>query len=285
MIYKDSKWASQILALQQNDGSWGHFHALSKPTKEQPITTEQALRRLRILGYTKNDAPIRRALCYMEENLANPEPTVFHEKKHDSKIYGDLMLAAWLRLFDPEHTGALSVAKKWAAILREAFAAGVYSQSAYALAYESMLEKKLNPKAGCLANFVVFYQIVLLQGMLPPETEGLILDYILHYPTGIVYIYDKPLCNLPEVFASRQANRYLSAMELLAGYTGACEKLGFAASWLMNNQGEDGLWDLGAIAKDGIHFPLSDSWRNPADRKADCTDRVGRILKQLGITV
>jgi DNA-binding Xre family transcriptional regulator len=43
MDYKDSKWASQILALQHNDGSWGHFHTLSNPTMAQPITTEQAL--------------------------------------------------------------------------------------------------------------------------------------------------------------------------------------------------------------------------------------------------
>lgn len=285
MHYKDSKWALQILALQKNDGSWGHFHTLSSPTKEQPLTTEQALRRLYILGYTRDDESIRRALCYMEEKLANPEPTVFHEKKHDSKIYGDLMLAAWLRLFDSENKGALSIAKKWAKIVEKTFAAGVYSQDAYAAVYASVLGKKLNPKAGCLANFVVFYQIVLLQGMLPLETESRVLDYILHYPSGIVYIYDKPLCHLPEVFMSKQANRYLSAMELLTGYTGAPEKLQFATAWLMDNCGEDGLWDMGAIAKDGIHFPLSDSWRNPADRKADCTYRISKILKQLGATV
>ncbi|NLM77193.1 MAG: hypothetical protein GX173_03790 [Ruminococcaceae bacterium] len=51
---KDSKWASQILTRQHDDGSWGHFRSLSNPTKAQPMTTEQALRRLRILGFTKN---------------------------------------------------------------------------------------------------------------------------------------------------------------------------------------------------------------------------------------
>lgn len=52
------------------------------------MTTEQALRRLRILGLTKDDEPIARALAYMEHNLLQPHPTVFHEKKHDSKTYG-----------------------------------------------------------------------------------------------------------------------------------------------------------------------------------------------------
>ncbi len=285
MNYKDSKWASQILALQHDDGSWGHFHTLSNPTTAQPMTSEQALRRLRILGFTKDDEPICRAMRYMEINLANPEPTVFHEKKHDSKTYGDLMLAAWLRLFDSENESALSVAKKWASIIEVAFADGTYSHDAYVAAYEAQIGKKLNPKAGCLANFVVFYQVVLLQGMLLPKTESIVLDYILDYPTGMVYIYNKPIRSLPEEFASKQANQYLAAIELLAGYTGAAEKLKFVAEWLMNNRGNDGLWDMGAVVKDGIRFPLSESWRNPADRKADCTFRICRILKQLGVVV
>jgi len=161
MNYKDSKWASQILALQHDDGSWGHFHTLSNPTKAQPMTTEQALRRLRILGFTKDDEPIHRAVRYMEINLANPEPTVFHEKKHDSKTYGDLMLGAWLRLFDPENKLALSVAKKWASIIEVAFADGTYSHGAYAAAYEAQIGKKLNPKARCHRAVFVEVQLCL----------------------------------------------------------------------------------------------------------------------------
>lgn len=120
--------------------------------------------------------------------------------------------------------------------------------------------------------------------MLLPETESIVLDFILDYPTGMVYIYNKPIRNLPEKFASKQANYYLAAIELLAGYTGAAEKLKHVAEWLINNRGNDGLWDMGAVVKDGIHFPLSESWRDPADRKADCTYRVSRILEQLGRT-
>jgi hypothetical protein len=58
MINYNSKWVKQILDLQHEDGSWGCFHTLSNPTKAQPMTTEQALRRLRILGLTKDDEPI-----------------------------------------------------------------------------------------------------------------------------------------------------------------------------------------------------------------------------------
>jgi hypothetical protein len=33
MNKRDGKWARQIAELQHEDGSWGHFHTLSQPTK------------------------------------------------------------------------------------------------------------------------------------------------------------------------------------------------------------------------------------------------------------
>ena len=276
----DNKWIRQIVGLQQEDGSWGCFHTLSQPTKAQPITTEQALRRLRILGLTKDDKPVARAIAYMEQNLKHPLPTVFIEKKHDSKTYGDLMLAAWIRLFDPANSTALITASKWAKIITSAFQDGAYSNEKYVSAYEAEFIK-LNPKAGCLADFVVFYQLALLPGLLSPETESATLDYVLVHERGIAYIYNRPVNILPEVFASIGASRYLSAIELLAAYRPASKKLGFVAEWLSSNRSADGMWDMGASVKDGIHFPLSDSWRKPDDRKKDCTARISALLEKL----
>jgi len=44
-MHKDTKWAKQIIAMQEEDGKWGSFHTLSV-SSGRPITTEQALRRL-----------------------------------------------------------------------------------------------------------------------------------------------------------------------------------------------------------------------------------------------
>ena len=244
------------------------------------MTTEQALRRLRILGLTKEDEAIARAIAYMEYNLKQPFPTVFHEKKHDSKTYGDLMLATWIKLFDPKNEVALVIANKWARIISAAFQDGEYSHDSYVSTYESELTK-LNPKAGCLTDFVVFYQLALLPGLLKQEVEDVMLDYILAHKHGIVYIYNGPVSVLPEVFASKQTNWYLSAMELLAAYESASGKLGFVTNWLLENRDADGSWDMGAVVKDGIHFPLSESWRKSEDRRRDCTERIERLLKKL----
>ena len=276
----ETKWVKQIIELQHEDGSWGHFHTLSQPTRAQPMTTEQALRRLRILGLTKDAEPIARAIAYMEQNLKQPFPTVFHEKKHDSKTYGDLMLATWIRLFDPNNETALIIANKWAKIISSAFKEGLYSNDSYVSAYEAEFVK-MNPKAGCLADFVVFYQLALLPGLLSPEVESAMLDYVLPHKRGIVYICKSPVNVLPEVFASKNASWYLSAMELLAAYDSAPKKLGFAVEWLLNNSDADGMWDMGAAVKDGVHFPLSDSWRKPEDRRRDCTTRITKLIERL----
>ncbi len=232
---------------------------------------------------TKNDEPIARALAYLEYNLLQPHPTVFHEKKHDSKTYGDLMLAAWIRLFDPNNNTALSVAKKWAKVITCAFQSGEYSHAEYVAAYESEFTK-LNPKAGCLADFVVFYQLALLPDLLSREIESSMFDYVLVHPRGIVYIYNNRLDTPPEQFASRKANVYLAAMELLSDYSISPKKLGFVVDWLKSQRDENGLWDMGSDVKDGIHFPLSDSWRKIEDRKRDCTSRVIRLLDKLEAT-
>ncbi|MFT4145962.1 MAG: hypothetical protein QM644_16035 [Mobilitalea sp.] len=281
MNYKSGIWAEKIISMQQPDGSWGCFHTLSQPTKEQPVTTEQALRRLKILGFTKADTPIKKAIQYMETCLQNPEPTVFFEKKHDSKTYGDLMLSTWIRIFDKDNKTALPIAQKWGNIISSAFISGEYEHEKYVAAFEAIIEKKLNPKAGCLANFVVFYQLALTADCFDEKTEAAICDYILMYNKGISYIYDGVLNDLPELFASKQTSRYLAAIELLAGYQRNKPKLQFVVDWLEENKDKNGQWDFGNKAKDGIYFPLSDSWRKDEYRKADCTQRINDLLKLL----
>ena len=82
--YKSGKWATKIVELQKEDGSWGKFHSLGKPSSEQPITTEQAIGRLWRLGFTEDDAVIKKALSYMHDCLAGekgiPDP---REKRMD----------------------------------------------------------------------------------------------------------------------------------------------------------------------------------------------------------
>jgi hypothetical protein len=123
----------------------------------------------------------------------------------------------------------------------------------------------------------MFYHAALLSGVLTPQTEEHFLDYYLAKPDGMYYIYDKPLCQPPEIFASRASSCYLAAMEVLARYDGAKTKLKFVADWFRANQGDDGQWDFGEKSKDNVYFPLSDRW-DKTTRVVDSTFRVMKFL-------
>lgn len=279
-MHKDGRWAREILQLQKPEGHWGYFHTLSE-TKKFPVTTEQALRRLEILGYTLEDEPIARAVVYMLDCLEHRrEIPDRREKLHDWDVFTDLMLAAWIRRFTGDCPAANRVAERWAGVITKAFAAGEYDSAAYIRSYENTFG--LKPAGGRLMDFVSFYQISLLIDALDEKTERAMVTYVLNHEAGIYYLYEKILNRLPESFASREANRYLSAVELLAEYRSGRESLHFVADWLEEQQNDRGMWDMGSLVKDQIQFPLSDSWRKADTRESDCTERVCRILNRIG---
>lgn len=280
MDHKNSIWAKQILDSRNTEGMWGNFHTLSRPVSNKAITTEQAIRRLRILGYTREDEAIqivleRMCLCVSGERKIDN----YFEKTHDWPLFEKLMLSAWIRLFEPENEIAMEVARKWAFIAERAFRGGQYSKEDDVEGFQQQFGRK--PKSGFETGFGMFYHAALLQGVLSAETESLLLDYYLSRPEGIYYIYNKCLGSLPETFASRETSSYLAAIELLSGYRQAREKLKFVVRWLETNKDENGKWDLGAGAKDGIYFPLSDSWRKQEFRIADCTERINHIMQKV----
>ncbi len=278
--YRGGKWASQILESRNPDGMWGNFHALSESAKNKPITTEQALRRLRILGYTKDDEVIKTAIRKMTHCVAeNVRFDNYSEKFHDWDLFEKLMLSAWIRLFDPDNETALSVARQWGEIAEAAFSGGRYSEDNDRRAFIIMTGRP--PKSGFESGFEMLYHAMLFPGAVSAKTEDLLLDYYISRPGGIYYVYDRPINVLPEVFASKQTSRYLGAVEILAMYHHAGEKLRFVRDWLRENRRDDGRWDLGPGAKDGVYFPLSDSWRSAENRISDCTERINRLFDKI----
>lgn len=280
-MHKDGKWAKMILSLQEPDGKWGCFHSLSQ-FYGAPMTTEQALRRLENLGFTREDACIQKALSYMTDCLTGKNTIPDRaEKLHDWNIFTSLILAAWIRRFTSENEEANKIAEKWAEILTDAFSGGVYDHNRYTESYRRIHGMK--PGGGRLCDFVNFYPVSLTAGYLDEETETALVKYVLTKEDGIYYVYDRPLCLLPEKFGSRENVRYLDAIELLARYKSAKIHLQFVRNWLIENRAPDGTWDLGKEANDKMHFPLSDDWRTADKRKKDSTEWIQALVNQLTI--
>lgn len=278
-MHKDGKWAKTIIALQEKDGKWGWFHSLSQ-FYDASITTEQALRRLERLGYTIEDECIQKAVIYMSDCLTGKNTIPDRQEKlHDWNIFTSMMLAAWIRRFTLDNSNANKVVRQWADVISCAFAEGVYNHSEYVNAYHKILGMK--PNGGRLIDFVNFYPVSMLSNCLDKKTEIAFINYVLNKKNGIYYIYDKQLSALPYCFESREASRYLGAIELLSKYKFAKDKLQFVAEWLIDNRNTNGKWDMGKIVNDKVYFPLSDDWRKKETREADCTERIDILLKEL----
>lgn len=280
---KESRWAEVIISLQNSDGSWGFFHSLSCNFKCSSITTEQALRRLQILGFTMDDEPIQKAVSYMHSCLAGERQIPDRrEKLHDWDLFTSLMLSTWIRRFTSDDPLANRTAERWAEVISNAFSDGTYHHDRYVKAYKQVFKKA--PRGGRFVDFVSFYTVSLLADFLEAPLEEALFDYILSHDTGIYYIYEHCLLNTPEVFKSKQASRFIGAIELLSEYKNPrCKaKLKYVADWLLRNSEPDGTWDMGSASKDGMYFPLSDSWRLEETRKIDCTYRISRLFERLG---
>jgi hypothetical protein len=118
---------------------------------------------------------------------------------------------------------------------------------------------------------------------LDKKIEAKYFKYILEHDNGIYYIYGKRLIDVPKTFQSKNTSHYLCAIELLAKYDNPeCKKqLKYIAKWLKENMTKNKEWDLGKESKDGIIFPLSDSWRTEENRKKDCTYRINKLLERI----
>lgn len=276
-MYKDGKWARQLLALQHEDGKWGTFHSMSQ-FYDAPITTEQALRRLEYLGFTEADPCIQKALGYMEDCLAGRNTIPDHrEKIHDWDVFTALILSTWIRRYTGGSEAANRVARQWAKVITAAFANGAYNHDAYVAAYHDVIR----PNGGRLVAFANFYPVSLVSDCLDPQTEQAAVDYLLYQEHGIYYIYDGVIANPPANFEGREASRYLTAIELLARYRHARPQLRFVAEWLEGHRNENGRWDMGKAVNDKLCFPLSDDWRKQETREADCTQRIAKLIQQL----
>lgn len=278
-MHKDSKSAQEIIALQEKDGKWGCFHSLSQ-IYNAPITTEQALRRLERLGYTMEDECIQKAVIYMSACLIGKSAIPDRrEKVHDWNVFTSMMLATWIRRFTLDDPNANMVATQWADVISCAFAESVYNHSVYVNAYHKIFGMK--PHGGRLIDFVNFYPMSMLSSCLDKKTEIALINYVLNKEDGIYYIYNKKLSVLPSHFESREASHYLGAIELLAKYKFARDKLQFVAEWINANRNANGKWDMGKTANDKVYFPLSNDWRKKETREADCTERMSNLLKEL----
>ncbi len=273
-----SKWVLDIVNHQWNDGSFGQFHSLSQYSSS-PITTEQALRRLLILGLDKEDEPIQKVLHYMERYLLGEiDLRDYKEKKHDWSLLTRLFVSTWILKIDKTNSHALKIAENWAKIVSYAFINGDFDEKSYKEAYYEVHQSDRKKYMWGLKNF---YVVSILSGILSEVISSRFINYIIKSNNGIYYVYDRCLNHYPKEFKSKLTSRFIHAYEVLSDYPSVKKEFKGFVKWIKAQVLSDGFWDMGQNVKDKVQFPLSRSWRKPLYRKIDCTVRIQRILYKI----
>ena len=188
-----------------------------------------------------------------------------------------MILSTGIRRFTNENPFANKIAKQWAEVVTAAFSEGYYNHVKYVEAYKKILK----PNGGRIISLDNYYPVSLLCDCLDEKTKCAYLDYMLNCDKGIYYIYDSKLTIPPHDFQSRNASRYLAAIELLIRYKQSNHKLSFITNWLNTNRNQNGKWDMGKSVNDKVYFLLSDDWRKNDTRVSDCTERIEKILNSI----
>lgn len=277
-MYKDGKWARSILESRDVNRLWGDFHSLSVPSKNQ-ISTEQALRRLEVLGFTIEDDVISKAVDYMNDCILRKKVMPDRrEKSHNWDLFSDLMFASWIRRFTKNIPSANEVASKWSSIISEAFYSGTLSYDSYVKTFKKVFGEPI--KGGRFIDFVNFYHVSLLPNLLSSDIENAFIEYVMNNKEGIYYVNNKSLKILPEVFESKETTKFLAAIQLISKYKISNRYLDLVFKWLNQNRLDTNKWDLGGKSKDSIYLPLSDSWRSKNQRIEDCSYWINNIVEE-----
>ncbi len=276
-----SKWVARLENSQQADGSWGRFHTQDSSVKQPIPTTEAAIHEALGIGLDGTHPVLARVipllLAYMDGRLDWPDPPEKHDNPLAWYVWERHYAAAALAQIDPTHPSLDVFWALWAEALTAAFQSGAYDRQREIAVLNDLLQCRMkNP-----VPFHVLPPLLILSAggrRLPQELERRVLDFVLHYPRGIYYVYDQAISNPPPLAAKHFWN-WFRAHQLLSRFPLWKERCAEAANWIWRQRGSDGLWDLGAGAYRRPYscFPLSEDWCHPLNRRVDSS------LEMLGL--
>ena len=275
----NSKVVKRITDQQLSDGSWDRFHTLSARSTTR-ITTENAIRRLLVLGLGKKDIPLQKAFSYMEQYLLRQIDYRDHKESFsDWREINELFTATWMLEIDSTSSIAGKVADKWASLITKCFGGPLFNYMNYLAAFQEIFNVKAGKRVW---NIESFHIVSIVRNRLDPLIEDRFIRHILNDDRGLYYMPSSgKLASIPSEFMSRSAVSFVWSHHLLSRYPSYSKYSVEVYDWLMANQSDDGLWDFGSNAKDDVFLPYSDSWRKKINRKIDSTILVQRYLQSI----
>jgi len=275
-----SRWAAEVQHSQHPDGTWGRFHSRDSSIRCKFPTTELAVSRALALGLDRESETLRRAAAFMLRVLECRADWSDPPEKHEGWPINILFITAGTLAKIDAHHPALQVSSEiWVEIVKRSFRSGAYCAEDERAAHRELNKIITKNKYLKLASLYPLLLLSSARSPLPENTERLFLDWLWNKEGGIYYIYDGCLSRFPET-SVRGVPFWVEAMEVLSRFCSWRSFTQAAVEWIWRQRDLQGLWDFGANARASIYFPLSDTWRNPIDRKIDCSIRILALLRK-----
>lgn len=279
-----TKLVTGILTEQRKNGTWGRFHSQNTKIKQKYPTTESALHRCSVIGLTNEDLPIKTAIDYMEKVLQGK--FVWEDWREKSEAWDAgvaVITASTLAEWCPNHPLVLPIRILWQKIVAESFESSLYHPS-----LEVMAQRKYHQISSDFYYIGSKYAVRLLSSGKnkgdPKDTPDIENDYVKWLWTresGMGYISNNRLADLPKEVTYKAVSAKIKALELLAGFPSTPSVCQDFIMWLWKNREEDGLWNFGPKGTEKIELPLSENTRNKINRKIDYTVRILSILHKI----
>jgi hypothetical protein len=268
-----SKWVRMLEKAQLPDGSWGRFH--SQDTKKKAVfrTTEEAIDRAIALGFEPGDELLLRTRQYILDVLhGDAQFTDPSEKNEAWPLLVKFILAGRLAQLEPANEILATYRSYLADIANQAFASGKYN-----LEDEAAAHLRLSARQAPLGFLESQHALWILSTQpLPNQLEFALVDWIWHKPDGIRYLR-VPLANpRPHLIAY-----WLRSMNIISRFGCWREICAPTLNRLWELRDEHGLWDFGSQIARSVDFPLSESWRQSANRKMDYSTCVLVLLRRV----
>ncbi|HEX2946744.1 MAG TPA: hypothetical protein VHT96_12395 [Clostridia bacterium] len=280
------RWVKELEESQEPDGTWGRFHTMDSRAKRKFPTTEQAVRRALALGLDENSDILKKAALYMSAVIKGE--TAWQdkvEKFNEWPVNTRMITAATLSGISRNNPDLNGVWSLWSELARHAFSDGRHDLDGEIAAFSELTGIVPTRKSTKLGNMYPLILLSATDGKLPSDIEKAYLDWIWNNDKGIYYLTWFNMDIMPGI-ASAEFPLWLRAIDVFSGYDYGKSLAENSINYIWSLQDKDGLWDFGAGSKSAGHaknycgWLLSDSWRDPSDRKTDCTIRILLLLKK-----
>ncbi|HOD92271.1 MAG TPA: hypothetical protein PLT91_00650 [Clostridia bacterium] len=273
--YEKSKWYTQLLSEQMDNGSWGRFHTQNTKLKDKKIfvTTESALIRTRELTLPVNDPVITKVIKLMERYVNDEENwTDANEHHYGFQIAFKAIIVANISTFIPDHPLVIPKKEVCALNLRKAFKNGCLD--------EEVWEKENRLSNEILLKPYMVYILWLLQKnkYLDDETQLNFLNYIWYRKQGIYYRTNMPVSDVQRL-ESKYFSCWFTGLENLKDFSLFPEFLDKGIyRHLINEVNRLMREDITLPASTSVSNHYSESWRDKSSRDNDMILRILRIL-------